>query len=157
MRQGIWPRGVERLATDPLAAALVAEHAITVYGRFHGDPAWAAFFSRMADLRAGHAARANVTLDALSRDYFFLRMADLISLAFCNGWTEVQELGSYAFRLEQAALSIAPDPFGGATVAFDIPARRLPARPYSAWEAAAAWRASTIEIQQGSICAGRVR
>jgi len=157
VRQSLWPRGVERLARDPLAAALVAEHAITVYGRFRSDVAWAAFFSQMADLRARHAAQANVTLDALTRDYFFVRVADLISLAFCNAWTDVQELGQYAFRLDEAGLVIDPDPFAGATIALDVPARRLPARAYSPSEATAAWRASAIEVTQGSIRAGRVR
>ena len=33
VRHGVWPRGVARLADDPWAAALVAQHAITVYGR----------------------------------------------------------------------------------------------------------------------------
>jgi hypothetical protein len=28
VRQGVWPRGVERLSHDPWAAALVAEHAL---------------------------------------------------------------------------------------------------------------------------------
>ena len=30
VRQGVWPRAVARLAGDPWAAALVAQHAITV-------------------------------------------------------------------------------------------------------------------------------
>lgn len=157
VRQGIWPRGVERLGGDPLAAALVAEHAITVYGRFRGDAAWAGFFSRMADLRDLYAGQASVTPDALTRDYFFVRVADLISLAFCSAWTEVQELGQYAFRLEETGLTITPDPFGGVIVPLDVPARHLPARRYSASEAAAAYGTSAIEILHGSIRAGRVR
>src|SRR3712207_6208701 len=33
VRHSVWPRGVARLANDPWAAALVAQHAITVYDR----------------------------------------------------------------------------------------------------------------------------
>ena len=40
VRQGIWPRGVTRLADDPWAAALVAQHAIHVYARYTDDPDW---------------------------------------------------------------------------------------------------------------------
>ena len=51
VRQGIWPRGVTRLAGDPWAAALVAQHAIHVYSRYAADPEWQAFLDRMEELR----------------------------------------------------------------------------------------------------------
>ena len=38
VRHGVWPRAVQRLAPDPWAAALVAQHAITVYERYASDP-----------------------------------------------------------------------------------------------------------------------
>jgi Protein of unknown function (DUF3891) len=37
VRHAVWPRGVRRLASTPWAAALVAQHAITVYDRFRSD------------------------------------------------------------------------------------------------------------------------
>ncbi len=48
VRHRIWPRAVDRLAEeDPYAAALVAQHAMTVYGHFESDLAWYPFFETM--------------------------------------------------------------------------------------------------------------
>ena len=51
VRHGVWPRGVARLADDPWAAALVAQHALTVYDRFRSDAEWTPFFDEMAAAR----------------------------------------------------------------------------------------------------------
>src|SRR3954453_21006754 len=40
VRQGVWPRGVERLAGTPYVAALVAQHAIEIYSGYKDDPGW---------------------------------------------------------------------------------------------------------------------
>ena len=40
-------RGIARLADDPWAAALVAQHAITIYDRFRPESAWRPFFAEM--------------------------------------------------------------------------------------------------------------
>ena len=157
VRQGIWPRGVGRLTTDPFAAALVAEHAIQIYSRFQSDAAWAGFFSTMAQLRDTHARTAGVTVTTVAEDYFFLRMADLISLAFCNGWAERQELGAYSFTLEGDVMVIAPDPFGGVAVRLEVPARRVPRTARWAASIEAAWRSSALETLRGEIRAQAVR
>jgi hypothetical protein len=48
VRQGVWPRSVASLESgDPWAAALVANHAVTIYGRFRGDPDWTHFFENL--------------------------------------------------------------------------------------------------------------
>src|SRR5262245_38554058 len=47
VRHSVWPRGVARLGNDPWAAALVAQHAVTVYDRFRSDAAWSTFFGQM--------------------------------------------------------------------------------------------------------------
>ncbi len=47
VRHGVWPRAIARLAGDPWAAALVAQHAITVYDRFRVEPEWSTFFAEM--------------------------------------------------------------------------------------------------------------
>ena len=63
VRHGVWPRGIARLADDPWAAALVAQHVLTVYDRYRSDDEWTAFFVEMAAARArmlragGHAPR----------------------------------------------------------------------------------------------------
>jgi hypothetical protein len=149
VRQGIWPRSVARLRGTPYAAALVAEHALSVYEHYRDRPAWAGFFTDMEEMRdASLADAAPHTLADLRRDYFFIRMGDLASLAFCNAWREPQKLARYELRLEGSDLRFAPDPFGGARVPLTVAARRLPSRPYtSSVDAAAAFEAAPeIEI-----------
>jgi hypothetical protein len=132
VRQEIWPRGVARLRDTPYAAALVAEHALSVYEHYRDRPAWAGFFTSMEKMRdAALTDAAPRTLTDLRRDYFFVRMGDLASLAFCNAWREPQKLARYELRLEGSELRFAPDPFGGARVPLRVAARRLPSRAYT--------------------------
>ena len=51
VRHRVWPRGVARLADDPWAAALVAQHALTVYDRFRSDAGWTPFFDELAGVK----------------------------------------------------------------------------------------------------------
>ena len=51
IRQAVWPRGIARLADDPWAAALVAQHAITIYDRFRPREPWRPFFAEMEEAR----------------------------------------------------------------------------------------------------------
>src|SRR5262245_49386437 len=51
VRHAVWPRGVARLADQPWAAALVAQHALTVYDRFRNVAEWASFFREMEEAR----------------------------------------------------------------------------------------------------------
>src|SRR5207244_8609773 len=51
VRHAVWPRGIAQLAEDPWAAALVAQHAITVYDRFRSGAAWASFFAELEAAR----------------------------------------------------------------------------------------------------------
>jgi hypothetical protein len=158
VRQAVWPRGIEWLAPTPMAAALVAEHAINIYSRYREDAAWTSFFSQMTELRARFAGAADVSLEEITEDYFFLRAADLLSLTFCNGWTDVQHLRNYSFRLDDRVMMIQPDPFAGATVPLDVPARVLPRRDYaSAAELADAWAASSRVTVSGVLRGGEVR
>jgi hypothetical protein len=130
VRQGLWPRAVRRLAADPIAAALVAEHALYIYRRYADDEAWRSFFTEMEILRDELAAGAGMSPSELARDYFFLRIADLMSLVFCNGWTEAQELDDHVVVLVDQTVVVRPDPFGGREIAISAPARVLPDRAY---------------------------
>lgn len=157
VRRAIWPRGVERLAATPYAAALVAQHAVHVYRRNRSDPEWTSFFARMESARDRHLRAAGLlTLDELLGDYFFLRVGDLASLTFCNGWTDTQtdDAGpGYAIRLDGTRLTIAPDPFGGLEVPLEITARELPNRPFrSASEAHQAFSAAPRVMMKGVAC-----
>lgn len=152
IRRAVWPRGVERLAATPYAAALVAQHAVHIYRRYRGDPGWASFFSEMEARRDRHLrAAAPLTLDDLLRDYFFVRAGDLASLTFCNAWSEVQsDDAGYAIRLEGTRLIITPDPFEGREVPLVITARELPNRPYrSASEAELVFSAAREVVVKG--------
>ena len=52
MKHELWLRGITRVAkTDALAGALIAEHAVTVYGYRRGDAAWSSFFSTIGSMR----------------------------------------------------------------------------------------------------------
>jgi hypothetical protein len=127
VRQRIWPRGVARLAASPYAAALVAEHAIEIYRPNRVHPEWTAFFAEMERIRDAQLRRAApLTLADLARDYFFVRMGDLLSLTFCCGWLEDRRHGEYDIHWTGARLTVHPDPFDGREVDVAVPARRFP-------------------------------
>jgi hypothetical protein len=125
VRHRVWPRAVARLSGDPWAAALVAQHAITVYDRYRTDHAWDRFFSAMeldrdAMLRAAAASRAD-----LEADYVHVRLGDLISLAFCTGWTDEHRFGEWTVTLDGDRVLVSPDPFDREEVTFQIDAQEL--------------------------------
>src|SRR4051794_21674184 len=69
VRQRVWPRGISRLAASPYAAALVAQHAVTVYERYRSTPAWSAFFEEMETRRQQALDQAApLSLDDLRQD-----------------------------------------------------------------------------------------
>jgi hypothetical protein len=157
IRREIWPRGIQRLAPTPYAAALVAQHASHIYDRYRTDPGWARFFASMESTRNRHLLEAGrITLDDLLRDYLFLRVGDMLSLTFCNGWTQVQtdDVGSgYSMRLERTRLIVTPDPFEGREIPLEITARELPNHPLrSAAEARKVFQAAPVVVLQGVAC-----
>jgi hypothetical protein len=151
VRQSVWPRAVGRLADDPTSAALVAEHAIQIYSRFKDDGAWGAFFAEMATLRQQHASQAGLTAEDIERQYFFVRAGDLVSLTFCTAWDDVQQIGGHEIQLRDGGVvTIRPDPFGGSSVPFDIPARALHNRSFrSAAESADAYHNASVITLSG--------
>jgi len=156
MRQGVWPRGVERLGARPYTAALVAAHALHVYDRNRGHADWDPFFDEMRALRDRYLATAGVPLDDLRRDYTFVRIGDLISLTFCNAWQSPQaDAFGYEIRFDGTRLAIAPDPFGGAEIPIEIAGRELPNRAFtSAADAEQAWRSSPVRSVTSVISGG---
>jgi hypothetical protein len=132
VKQAIWPRAIARHAERmPYVAALIAQHALTIYTTRRGDPAWHAFFDRMARERDRCLRRAPEGADdAFMRDYAIVFLGDLISLVFSNGWTEPFDAEDYRIILLGRRLQIAPDPFAGATVPMRARARRIPNRRY---------------------------
>jgi hypothetical protein len=154
LRQRLWPRAVDSLARDDAyVAALVAQHALTVYRRYQHDPAWREFFPRLERMRDD--LYAEVPFTSFLQDYSLVGIGDLFSLVFCNGWTDPHLIEGYQAILRGDVLTIAPDPFGGLAVPFDVPARRLPARRYASdTELREAWAAAPESTLTG-IAVGR--
>ena len=130
VRQGVWPRGVARLADDPWAAALVAQHAMVIFNRYQSDAAWTHFFVTMETMRRELVEASDLLLPELLADYWFLGLGDLISLTFCNGWTDVQEVDRWSVRLSGSQVVVRPDPFDGSPIPIQIEAKEIPRRHY---------------------------
>jgi hypothetical protein len=131
VRQGVWPRGIRRLVHDPWAAALVAQHALTIYERFRDDPEWRDFFTHVETMRDRLVAQSRLTAAELARDYAFVRTGDLISLVFCNEWNEPQAFGDAVVRRDSDRVLIAPDSFAGREIPIAVNAREIPNRRYA--------------------------
>jgi len=131
VRQGVWPRAVSMLAErDAWAAALVAQHAITVYARLRERGEWRAFFAEMRALRDALVLRTGGTLDELDADYVFVRLGDLISLSFCTGSNDLTQFGEWSVTRLGNRVEVSPDPFGGAQLPVSVVAMEVPARKY---------------------------
>ncbi len=135
MKHALWLRGIARVAgMHPRAGALVAEHALTVYGYRAHQPAWRDFFASITSMRDDLLGQLGITdspaIETFARDYRVVRLGDALSLQFCNGWAAPQETLGYQSFLDGSTLTICPDPFGGATVPLRVLSRRIPARSY---------------------------
>jgi len=73
---------------------------------------------------------SGLRFDDLAADYAFVRLADLISLTFCVGWTEAQPFGDWTVELQGTRVAVTPDPFGGTTIPIEIDARAIRHRPF---------------------------
>lgn len=155
IRRAVWPRGTSRLAGAPYAAALVAQHAIHVYQRYRERPDWQPFFRQMEDIRARALDQSAPALRPhLMDDYFFVRMGDVLSLIFCNGWTDAQDERGYRIQLAGQRLRVTPDPFDGAELGFTISSRRLPDRPFASADAARDAFLSAPHVELTGVAAG---
>jgi hypothetical protein len=135
VRQGVWPRAVEMLADDSFAAALVAQHAMVAYDRLRPDPAWAAFFVGMAARRDAWLARTMATLEDLEADYVYLRLGDVISLAFCTGASGLPPYAGWTVESSGGVVVVSPDPFAGAVVPMEVEAKPLGAAAFASDDA----------------------
>ena len=131
VRQGVWPRAVRLLAQDdPWAGALVAHHALTVYTRLRANPDWHAFFARMGVIRDALIKKAKLNPIDLEADYVYLRLGDLISLAFCTGSNDLNQFGGYRVELFRERVIVEPDLFAGYEVPVQIIATELPTKRF---------------------------
>jgi hypothetical protein len=154
LRQAVWPRSIAGLEGDPWAAALVAQHALTVYDRLRPDGEWTPFFEAMEAARAALLRAAGLPLGDLLGDYVFVRLADLISLAFCSGGIDEQRFDAFTVRLHGTRVVVTPDLFGGAVIPFGIGARVIPNRPFhSDYDLRRALREAATAILSGDLAA----
>lgn len=153
VRQAVWPRGVASLAErDAWAAALVAQHALTVYARLRDSGEWRNFFGRMTALRDELVLRTGGTLDDLEADYVYVRLGDLISLSFCTGSADFSHFGEWHVTRRDNRVTVAPDPFAGVQIPVSVSAMEIPARKYrSDDELHAALRSSRTITVHGSV------
>jgi hypothetical protein len=158
VRHAVWRRGVARLMGEPYAAALVAQHALHIYRRMRQQSGWRQFFVDMTFARDQHLAAARETIETLQREYAFLRLADLASLAFCGVDTDgqAQEMG-YEIRREGPRLIIAPDPYAGGAFDLEISGRELASSFASVADARAAWQAALQRTVSGVLSGGQRR
>lgn len=158
IKRGIWPRGVAHLEpVDPAAAALVAQHALSVLERRPGA-AWRRFFTSMVaerDRLLSTGAYEN-RLVTLLEDYRMVFLGDLLSLVFCCGWQEQFARSGYDIALRGTTLKVRPDPFLGRTIELSVRARRIPARRYATdGELRRALAEAPAEIVTGTATGGR--
>ena len=155
VKHELWLRGIARAAkADGLAGALVAEHALTVYGYRRDDAAWTSFFSTIESMRDALVERTGFTDREMFGAYYrCVRLGDSFSLQFCNGWTAPATTLGYEAVMDGTTLRIAPDPFDGATVTLRVVGRRIPARRYrDDAQVRTAIAAATPEIVTGTAC-----
>jgi hypothetical protein len=137
VRHRVWPRAVARLEDDPWAAALVAQHALTIYDRFRSETVWSPFFAEMEEARARMVLASGLRPNDLAADYVFLRLGDLISLTFCTGWDE-QIFDEWTVSCSGGRVVVksrestprlvsdaAADVFGGATIPIELNVREI--------------------------------
>ena len=155
VRHAVWKRGVVRLAGEPYAAALVAQHALHVYRRMRQQPGWRQFFVDMTAARDQYLSASHETIETLQREYAFLRLADLASLQFCGVDTngQAQEMG-YDIRLHGPRLVITPDPYAGGAFDIEIAGRELASSFTSVADARAAWQAAPRRTVAGVVTGG---
>jgi hypothetical protein len=135
VKHELWLRGIARVARmDPHAGALVAQHAITVYGYRRSDAAWQPFFDSIVAMRDALLQQLGMSdpasREAFQNEYRCVQIADALSLYFCHGGSDVTTL-NYQCRLDGATLRVFPDPFAGAAIPLRVLGRRIPARRYA--------------------------
>ena len=113
------------------------------------NPAWSAFFGETTARRDHELARTGHSQEELLHDYRFLGVADLLSLSFCNGWTDERERLGCRVRYADGAINVTPALFAE-PVPVRIRVRRLPDRRYaSAADLRAAFDETPPEILEG--------
>jgi Protein of unknown function (DUF3891) len=150
----IWERGTCRFAADrPYAALLITRHALQLFGGRRQDEEWASFLAFLDDFEGSLLAETGVPREDLEADYRWIDLADLISLAACNGWRDPVERYEWRVEPREGAVGLDPFPLAGATT-FRVPCRRIPRRAYRSDAdlggelATARWEEMTVRVEE---------
>jgi len=131
-KRSVWPLAIDAVAPrSTYAAALIAEHAVFVYSSNRGTADWDPFFDTIEKRRDELLDRSGVPLETLRGDYPLVGVADLLSLAFCHGWTETRQRFGRAIRCEHGAVTMTPSLLPAAPVPVRVRVRRVPAQRYA--------------------------
>jgi hypothetical protein len=105
----------------------------------------------METMRREFVEASGLVLPELLADYWFLGLGDLISLTFCNGWTDVQPFDPWSVRLSGSHVHVRPELFGS-TVPIAIEAREIRRRAFrSDAELHAALATARITLVRGLV------
>jgi hypothetical protein len=151
VKQEVWPTAIDHVRqTSPYAAALIAEHALFVYQANRVKPEWRDFFETLERRRTSLLTDAGVSREDLADDYRFVGLADLLSLAFCNGWHEPRERLGHTVRCAGDEVIVSPALIGPTLVPLAVSGRRVADKRYaSLGELRAALKATPIERLTG--------
>ena len=106
----------------------------------------------MEAARDAMVGRAGMPLGDLIADYAFVRLADLISLTFCTGWTDEQRFSDWTIRPTGTGVRVSPDAFGGKLIPIEITAKEIPDQPFrSDAELRSALSAAKLARLQGEV------
>jgi hypothetical protein len=131
LRLEVWERGTARYVdSDPYTALLATQHALTLFAAEAETNGRRELLARLAERREELLARCGLDAAALAADYAFLDLADRLSLAVCNGWSQPFVRHGLAARLGEEGLALSPLPLAGATT-FAVSCRWIEARRYA--------------------------
>ncbi len=161
LRWEIWRRGTVRYAdSEPYAALLIVRHALHLHRAHRDDPAWSDVLTGWRDLAAELEEAAGVERADVDRDYRWIDLTDLLSLAACNRWRRPLARRGFAAELRTPedgdglagnTLVLDPFPLAGATT-FEVGCRLIPDRAFSGDAdfgselAAARWRRYAVRL-----------
>jgi hypothetical protein len=129
----IWRRATAKyIESDPFVALLITHHGYSLHEQEHKrHPAWKAFFTEFAQLRAELRNRLGLTQPDVERAYSYVRMMDWFSLAYCMhhelGQEKPDQYAGYNYRRTGHEFLFRPYPFDAKGLRHELPI--YPLRP----------------------------
>jgi len=141
-RFDVWQRGVERMrSTDVWAALLIGRHAAHLARRVEG-PDWDRLFEAIDDFERTELEALGRTEIELDEDYAWLHRLDALSLAACGAWEGKVERPDIRAECRADILRLDPFPLAGRTT-LEISVREIESRRFESSRDLAVELAST--------------